>query len=94
MFPPGACFCVGFAFEIDGRGIGVPFPFTVGVIEGLFCRGVPLRAAVAPSSALAAPLIEKAGPKPTTSEEEDSGRGIEGIEGCAGLPVGWGTTPA
>lgn len=88
MFPPGVCFGVGFGLDTDCRGIGVPFPFTVGVMEGLLCRGVPFRAAVAPSSALAAPLIENAGPKPTTSEDEDSGRGMAGIEGCDGLSVG------
>ena len=52
---------VGLGFCTDGRGAGVTEPFVVGGSEGLFCSGVPFRTAVAPSRALAAPLIENAG---------------------------------
>lgn len=60
MFVPGVALGVVFGLEM-GRGTGVPFE-VVGGREGLLASGVPFRTAVAPSRALAAPLMEKAGP--------------------------------
>lgn len=56
------------------RGTGVPLvPFVLFIVaggrEGLFARGVPFKTAAAPSRALAAPLMEKAGPKLAASSE-------------------------
>lgn len=80
MLPPGVSLGVGFGLA-DCPRIGVSEPFSVGGKDCLPCIGVPFRAAVAPSSAFAAPLIEKAGPYPATSEDDDSGRGGGGWDG-------------
>lgn len=71
-------FAIGFGLPeicrlglLIGRGVtDVPFGVVLG-IEGLCVNGAPFNAAVAPSSATAAPVNEKAGPYPDTSTGDE-----------------------